>query len=67
MNTTNPLRVPCNCSAYAFPHRVRGGKCHELFPVVANVKSGDMEDLAALFDREEAAAINQQRERMNAL
>ena len=48
---------PCNCPAYAFPHRLESKACRELYN--AEVLSEDYRNsMMRDFDRTEAKAIN---------
>lgn len=61
-------KAACYCSAYEFPHRVGGGNCREDYPVAmpthAHYRGSERDEDLRLFDRQEAVAINAERERM---
>lgn len=54
--------VPCNCSAYKFPHRAGSGKCQEHWdlPVLPEqqVSTKKYDEELFLFERNEVRALN---------
>lgn len=60
--------MPCYCSAYSFPHRVGSGACQHQWPQEPRglyYRGSERDEDLRLFDRQEAAAINAERERIN--
>ena len=50
---------PCNCPAYAFPHRLDSGECKALYNSGSDATYEDYrKDIVRDFDRTEARAIN---------
>ena len=50
---------PCNCPAYAFPHRLDSGKCAALYNSGSDETYQDYrKEIVRDFDRTEANAIN---------
>jgi hypothetical protein len=54
-------RQPCNCEAYAFPHRPLSGKCRASLDIGSLIVREARHDERATFDAVEARSINAHR------
>ena len=59
MAYANTKVKPCNCPAYAWPHRLDGGACKNLYNSGSDKTYEDYrKDIVRDFDKTEAKAIN---------